>query len=420
MLKKLSLALLMLICSGFLLLSCSDDSSTEPVINSTLTCKITSPLTNSSFAIGSAVSITAEAADVNSSVKEVAFYINNTVVNRDTIAPYQLNWNTYGLDSINYQIKAVARNSKGETCSNEITVKLVKPTINAVFVTNYFIGNITTSFVYDASGSHDLYDNDSLLQVRWDFDGNGTFDTDWSKIKTATHQFDSPGQYTSMLQVKNSSGVIASCTKSITITNPITTYIQNFDSLTLNQGIVEQNVANWFKWTPTSRDGIISDSMSTTPGQSMRVADSADVLYDFGNKLSGSYKIGFKMFVPSYNVGYFNMLHKYDAINQNDSKYAFEIFLNSNGGKLKLNSSNITFDYTPNSWLDFAIYVNLNNDTAKLTLNGVTIHQWQWSICASGSELLNQLSAIDFYGWTEENTKISRYYIDDFSVMQIE
>lgn len=421
MLKKLSLVLFMLICSGFLLLSCSDDSSTEPVVNSTLTCKITSPLTNTSFGIGSAISITADASDANSSVKEVAFYINNTIINRDTIAPYQFSWNTSGLDSINYQIKAVARNSKGETCSNEITVKLNTPPFIADFVVSQNSGNLFTEFAYDASGCSDPYDNDSLLRVRWDFDGNGTFDTDWSTTKTVTHQFAASGSYWTELQLKNTRGMVTSRSKPVTVGAPINVYSQNFDNLITYQGIVEQNVANWLKWSPQADDGLVTDINYFSESNSLRVQGTTDVLYNLGNKTGGKYKIGFKMYVPTGYVGYFNLMHNFDADSSDNNRYAVQVYLSSTGGRLEVKSSTTSFNYDHSSWLDFAIYVDQVNDVAKLTLNGLLIKQWPWSTSCNSDIILNKLSAIDFFAYgASGNTEVPKYYIDDFSVMQIE
>jgi PKD domain len=60
----------------------------------------------------------------------------------------------------------------------------------------------------DASKSADMLDNQSELQVRWDWSGDLEWDTDWSTNKTASHLYAHGGNYTVKLQVRNSEGLI--------------------------------------------------------------------------------------------------------------------------------------------------------------------------------------------------------------------
>jgi hypothetical protein len=62
--------------------------------------------------------------------------------------------------------------------------------------------------LFDASSSSDpLYSRDSLL-VRWDFDNDFTFDTDWSTIKTASWIYNNEETYAVILEVKNQDELI--------------------------------------------------------------------------------------------------------------------------------------------------------------------------------------------------------------------
>jgi hypothetical protein len=40
-----------------------------------------------------------------------------------------------------------------------------------------------TVFSFDASSVSDVEDDTALLQVRWDFENDGVWDTDWSQEK---------------------------------------------------------------------------------------------------------------------------------------------------------------------------------------------------------------------------------------------
>jgi uncharacterized protein (TIGR02145 family) len=68
-------------------------------------------------------------------------------------------------------------------------------------------GNILTQFYLDSWLSRDDEQIPSELEVRWDFDGNGVWDTPFSMEKTIFHQFEQPGEYQIILQVRDKSGL---------------------------------------------------------------------------------------------------------------------------------------------------------------------------------------------------------------------
>ncbi len=43
-------------------------------------------------------------------------------------------------------------------------------------------------------------------QVRWDWDGDGVWDTSWTAAKTARHQYAASGTYAIRLEVRNTRG----------------------------------------------------------------------------------------------------------------------------------------------------------------------------------------------------------------------
>lgn len=96
------------------------------------------------------------------------------------------------------------------------------------------------SVIFDASSSYDDSDPVSSLMVRWDFDGDGTFDTDWSTEKTASYTYSNVGSYNVYIEVKDSSALFGS--------SMYTVYIQ------ANQA---QGTANHIK---VFRDGLPWDS----------------------------------------------------------------------------------------------------------------------------------------------------------------
>jgi hypothetical protein len=63
-----------------------------------------------------------------------------------------------------------------------------------------------TLFSVDASGSSDPNHALDALEVRWDWESDGTWDTTWSTGKTATHRYAAPGFYSLALEVRDPDG----------------------------------------------------------------------------------------------------------------------------------------------------------------------------------------------------------------------
>ncbi len=89
--------------------------------------------------------------------------------------------------------------------------KATKPKENqapvACFDVNPEMGNTETVFEFDASCSHDDEDPVDLLRVRWDWESDGQFDTDWMLSKVATHRYTTTGTKRATLFVKDTYGL---------------------------------------------------------------------------------------------------------------------------------------------------------------------------------------------------------------------
>src|SRR2546426_8303370 len=80
-------------------------------------------------------------------------------------------------------------------------------------------GNNSTVFSFTAQVSDD-HDSASSIQVRWDWTGDGTWDTAWSTTKPATRTFSAVGSYTVIVQAVDSGGLTAIQSHSISVTAP--------------------------------------------------------------------------------------------------------------------------------------------------------------------------------------------------------
>lgn len=74
-----------------------------------------------------------------------------------------------------------------------------------------------TPVSFDASSSSDIDGPVSALQVRWDWENDGTYDTSLSYQKTAQHSFSTSGVHTVRLEVQDSDGLTDATTRQITV-----------------------------------------------------------------------------------------------------------------------------------------------------------------------------------------------------------
>jgi PKD repeat protein len=102
----------------------------------------------------------------------------------------------------------------------DVAASNIKPT--AIFTVDPENGTIETRFNFDASGCTDPEDPPESLQVRWDWDNDGIYDTSFRTIKTIQHVFPTAGVYTVVMEVIDTEGYGATFSKEIKVTNPNT------------------------------------------------------------------------------------------------------------------------------------------------------------------------------------------------------
>ena len=200
--------------------SCKKDEENNKIP----TCTITSPTNGQELTKGETVTISVAAIDSDGNITEVRFFIDNVGKGSATSFPFNYNWNTNDEDIGSHTIKATCIDNNGGSAIDEITIDLAEsgggnthPT--ALFTVTPSSGTTSTSFAFDASGSTDNEDPTSNLQIRWDFDGNGSWDTGWDYDKNKNHQYSNENTYTAKLEVKDTEGLTDQYTKSINVSN---------------------------------------------------------------------------------------------------------------------------------------------------------------------------------------------------------
>ena len=164
--------------------------------------------------------------------------------------PFQYRWDlnsdgtfeTEWLDSPYYEhifndegenkIKLQVQDQYGLTKSTVKTINVLHSNQppRATFKTATIYGNLTSEFYFDANDVRDDEDFFNVLQVRWDFESDGVFDTEYSLSKTATHSYGYEGDIKVTLEVMDTGGLTDTTSQLIHIspgTNPMGYVIDN-------------------------------------------------------------------------------------------------------------------------------------------------------------------------------------------------
>ncbi|MCX6226259.1 MAG: PKD domain-containing protein [Bacteroidia bacterium] len=159
---------------------------------------------------------------------------------------WDTNWSTNKIEihifkeEGNYKAKLEVLDTQGLTGSTTKIISVaganIKPT--AIFTVDPESGTTETRFSFDASGSTDPEDLPEVLQVRWDWDNDGIWDTDYRTIKTIQHIFTVSGTFTVVLEVIDTEGYGATFTRQVVVTNPNTMPNADF-SITPDSGTIE-------------------------------------------------------------------------------------------------------------------------------------------------------------------------------------
>ena len=88
----------------------------------------------------------------------------------------------------------------------------------ATFDTSLAIQRVGYDVTFDAVGCSDLETESAALQVRWDFDDDGTWDTSYAATKTATHAYSTDGLYAATVEVIDGAMNTTTCTGYVLVT----------------------------------------------------------------------------------------------------------------------------------------------------------------------------------------------------------
>ncbi len=104
---------------------------------------------------------------------------------------------------------------------NQVKVKIwishanLKPT--AAFFVGYEYGNKTTNFYFDAAGTQDGEDYIDQIKIRWDFESDGVWDTEYAKEKTMYHKYTATGKFRARMEAIDTGGLTDTTSVSVNI-----------------------------------------------------------------------------------------------------------------------------------------------------------------------------------------------------------
>ncbi len=203
-----------------LAISCKKDKKDDPIPPVLPECEIITPADSSTVQIGVIISVEASIVGFSTDAK-VAFSIDTSTISEASTDPYDFLWDTEGWELGSHIVRADAYD-ENNLITDEITVFLIDtiiPLTPPVAVVNITPeeGNTDTIFSFDASGSFDSNDPVEALLFRWDFDGDGNWDTEYSNENGIEHKYTHPSNYQVKLEVMDTDGMTADTIHSLSV-----------------------------------------------------------------------------------------------------------------------------------------------------------------------------------------------------------
>lgn len=181
-------------------------------------------------------------------------------------------------------------------------------------------GDVNSVILFNADSVSDYEDPTSALEVRWDWTNDKTFDTEYSTIKTATHQFDAVGIYFPLLEVIDKEGMTDTIKRMVVIVSDLSNQPPDMPLYVTPpdwQTWMDREVV--FKWTCTDpeNDPLVFDIWVGQSRTALNIAKSGINTFNLENgvevyetTLSGFrfdkdyfWMIGAKDVVGNYTVG---------------------------------------------------------------------------------------------------------------------
>ena len=206
-------------------------------------------------------------------ISRVAFFVDGNEVAADDTAPYEGSWQVPMNQANNASLRLQARatdNTNEVGVSDNVTLNVVNTPPVATFLA---IPVGVNRLDVDANGVTDDTTPVNGLEVRWDWQNDGVFDTDWAVAKRTSFNYPAAGNYTVRMQVRDNIGQITSATRAVSF---------------VDQRLVNGDIGNdvWFGQV------IVTGDIRVLPGTTLTIAAGTQILFvqtDQDNNQVGDY-----------------------------------------------------------------------------------------------------------------------------------
>jgi len=219
--------------------------------------------------------------------------------------------------------------------------------------------------------------------------------------------------------------VIISCFSAINFcwSQPI---YDNFDNYKVGEYLGTESNGLWTTWNNSpggAEDVLINNEHSYSANNSIKLVSggSTDVVLPLGDQTSGRWILSYMMRIEPEYGAYFNLLHEFDS---EASNWAVQVhFFQTGFGYLTVGSGVLSsnFRHPVGSWFEVKVDVDIDNNEARLTLDGNFILSWVWSEGSMNQTVSSstKLAALNLYP-SDKDDEADFYYVDNISFSEYE
>jgi hypothetical protein len=195
-------------------------------------------------------------------------------------------------------------------------------------------------------------------------------------------------------------------------------YSDDFESYNVGEYLAVQS-ADWTTWSNApggAEDALISDAQALSGSNSVVVEGSTDLVLIMNDYTSGVYSMDLNLFVPTGYCGYWN-LQKTSTPGQ---EWAFQIQFDVTGiatadaGA----AAALTFPFSFDTWINMELIVDLDADWCEIWVDGVMLHEYQWTLGTFGTPGLLQFGGMNLYAWASAGNSPMCYF-DDITLQEV-
>ncbi len=201
-------------------------------------------------------------------------------------------------------------------------------------------------------------------------------------------------------------------------------FYDDMESYTVGTYLAESDQTGyWTTWSDdpgSAEDALITDAESLSPTQSCIVEGISDLVLLLGNKTSGVYEVSLEYFIPSGFGGYINLQH-WEAPG---TEWAVQLYFatapgSDNGWIFAGAPDEIFFTYPKDTWFPIEFYVDIDEDEAICTVDGVVVAEWQFSLQSFGDPGTNQLGGVNIYAGAPTG-ETPMFYFDNVAYVAVD